>query len=364
MKLVLTGAGGFLGHHIRARLQAMTGHEVIPVDRGNWASLRRLAKGVGAIIHVAGINRGEPIEVEYGNVALAEDVAAAVQTSGCNPTIVFANSIHAGNNTPYGAGKARAASLLAAAAERVGSIFVDVQLPNLFGENGRPDYNSFVASFTRAVVESRSPAVQDRSVELMHAQAAAQVLLNALDRTTSAEMAPRGTPTTVRAVLDQLLHFHKLYLIGDLPPLVHDFDIDLFNTLRAALFPQHYPITLAGHTDGRGSLTEVVRSHGGQGQTFVSTTKPGITRGQHFHLRKIERFVVIGGQARISLRQLFTSEVVHFDVDGKTPAVVDMPTLWAHNITNIGKSDLTTIFWTHELFDPAAPDTFAETVLP
>jgi len=107
-----------------------------------------------------------------------------------------------------------------------------------------------------------------------------------------------------------------------------------------------------------------VRAHGGQGQTFVSTTKPGITRGEHFHLRKIERFVVLRGEARISLRRMFADDVVSFDVTGDAPAVVDMPTMWVHNITNTGASELTTLFWTHELFDPAAPDTFPDTVSP
>jgi UDP-2-acetamido-2,6-beta-L-arabino-hexul-4-ose reductase len=362
VKVLLTGAGGFLGQHTRARLRALSDHEVVPVDRAAWSCLSELASGVGAVIHLAGVNRADPAEVERGNVELAREVAAAVQASGSRPVIVFANSIQAGNGTPYGMGKAEAASVLAAAARAVGSVFVDVRLPNLFGEHGRPDYNSFVASFTRSVVEGRTPPVSDRPVELLHVQAASQVLLEALERATSAEITPRGTATSVQAVLDKLRCFNQLYATGDLPPLLADLDVDLFNTLRAARFPHHYPIPLTPRSDERGRLTEVVRSHGGQGQTFVSTTRPGITRGEHFHLRKVERFVVLGGEARISLRRLFTEEIVSFEVDGGSPVIVDMPTLWAHNITNTGSSELTTLFWTHELFDPAAPDTFAEPV--
>lgn len=362
MKVLLTGAGGFLGQHTRARLRGLSEHEVVPVDRAGWPRLAGLAAGAGAVLHLAGVNRGEPAEVERGNVELACAVAAAVKASGSRPVVVFANSIQAGNGTPYGAGKAEAASILAEAARSVGSVFVDVRLPNLFGEHGRPDYNSFVASFTRCVVEGQAPQVSDRPVELLHVQAAAQVLLDALERTSSAEIAPAGTATSVQTVLDTLRSFNELYALGDLPPLLTDLDVDLFNTLRAARFPRHYPIPLTPRSDDRGRLTEVVRSHGGQGQTFVSTTKPGITRGEHFHLRKVERFVVLSGQARISLRRLFTDEVVSFDVDGSSPGAVDMPTLWAHNITNTGRSELTTLFWTHELFDPAAPDTFAEPV--
>jgi UDP-2-acetamido-2,6-beta-L-arabino-hexul-4-ose reductase len=173
-----------------------------------------------------------------------------------------------------------------------------------------------------------------------------------------------GTPTTVQSVFDILSRFNGLYATGDIPSLLFPMDVDLFNTLRSARFPGHYPIVLSPRTDNRGSLVEVVRSHGGHGQTFVSTTKPGITRGEHFHLRKVERFVVLRGGARISLRKLFTDEVVCFDVTGEAPVIVDMPTMWVHNITNTGESELTTLFWAHELFDPAAPDTFPEPVGP
>jgi len=364
VRVLLTGSHGFLGWHTRARLRALTNHEVVLGDRTAWPQLKELARGVDAVIHLAGVNRGTPLEVERDNVDLARAVSAAVRSSGRQPVIVFANSIQSGNHTPYGAGKAESASVLAAAADVVGSPFVDVKLPNLFGEHGRPDYNSFVATFARSVIEGNTPQVTDRAVDLLHVQAAAQVLLEALGNLSSTELTPSGTPTSVQAVLDKLGYFNGLYIDGDLPPLLTDLDVDLFNTLRAARFPDHSPILLAPRRDERGQLTEVVRSHGGQGQTFVSTSKPGITRGEHFHLRKVERFVVLSGEARICLRRLFTDEVVNFDVTGHNPAIVDMPTLWVHNITNVGTSELTTLFWTHVLFDPDAPDTFPEPVDP
>ena len=149
---------------------------------------------------------------------------------------------------------------------------------------------------------------------------------------------------------------------GDIPPLESDLDVDLFNTFRAALFPAHYPIPLTRARDDRGRLVETVRAHGGQGQTFVSTTKPGITRGEHFHLRKVERFVVVGGAARISpAAGVHRRGRVVRRVSGDEPVVIDMPTMWAHNITNTGDDELTTLFWTNELFDPR-PDTYPEPV--
>jgi UDP-2-acetamido-2,6-beta-L-arabino-hexul-4-ose reductase len=362
VKVLVTGADGFLGWHLRARLRALTAHEVVVAHRRNWAELPALVSGVDAVIHVAGVNRGGDTEVEQGNIRLAGDLVAALRTTGAPFVVVFANSIQSGNDTPYGAGKAAAARLLANLSSEQGFAFVDVRLPNLFGEHGRPAYNSFVATFVHAVISGKTPEVTDRPVGLLHAQRAAQSLIDQLDCLESAVVGPESTSTSVQSVFDTLHHQNALYAGGDVPELFTELDVDLFNTLRASLFPSHYPVGLTPRSDNRGSLVEVVRAHGGQGQTFVSTTRPGITRGEHFHLRKIERFVVLSGEARISLRRLLTDEVVTFDVRGDRPAIVDMPTMWVHNITNTGPTELTTLFWTHELFDPEAPDTFPEKV--
>ena len=361
MRVVLTGSAGFLGWHTRARLQALTDHDVSAATRAEWPDLASHVAGADAIIHVAGVNRATDSEVEQGNIDLARDVAAAVRACGSAPRIVYANSIQSGNDSPYGLGKGQASDLLAAAAREAGSAYVDVRLPNLFGEHGRPRYNSFVATFVHAVIRRETPQITNRCVALLHVQGAAQALVDGLT-TSKSRLDPAGTPTTVQTVFDTVQRFNDLYDTGDVPPLLTDLDLDLFNTLRAARFPEHYPLALSPRTDSRGSLVEVVRAHGGQGQTFVSTTKPGITRGEHYHLRKVERFVVLSGHARISLRKLFTDEVVSFDVTGAAPAIIDMPTMWVHNITNTGASELTTLFWTHELFDPASPDTFPQAV--
>lgn len=360
MKVLLTGASGLLGWHTRVRLRALTGHDVVPVTHAQWPQLETLMEGADALIHIAGVNRGTDEEVELGNVRIAEELAAALRSS--RPIrVVYANSVQAGNPTPYGTGKARAAEILERASRAAGGSLTDVILPNLFGEHGRPAYNSFVATFVDAVVRGAQPDVQNREVGLLHVQRAAQTLMDGLTGP-AATVRPPATPTGVKDVLELLQEFQELYSGGDIPALDTEFRLDLFNTYRAALFPHHYPIALTSHTDARGRLVETVRAHGGQGQTFVSTTKPAVTRGEHFHLAKVERFVVLSGEARISLRRLFSDEIVSFEVSGESPVIVDMPTMWAHKITNVGPSELTTLFWTHSLFDPHLPDTYAEEV--
>lgn len=361
MKILLTGAAGFLGWHTRVRLRSLTEHEIVLATRDNWSHLAELVAGCDAIIHIAGVNRGTPHEVNEGNLQLAEDIAGLLRPGSSVRRIVYANSVWAGTASPYGEGKAKANNVLAAAAADVDATYVDVRLPNIFGEGGRPDYNSFVATFVHKVIAGDNPEIADRPIRLLHAQAAAQTLIDGLS-TSLPNLEPMGSATTVQTVWDTLVTMKGLYDVGDIPPMLNELDIELFNTLRWAMFPEHYPIKLVQHADDRGDLVEIVRSHGGQGQTFVSTTHPGVTRGEHFHLEKIERFVVIRGSGRMSLRKVFTDEVISFDVTGDEPVIVDMPTMWIHNITNTGDDELVTLFWAHELFNPEAPDTFWEPV--
>ncbi len=361
MKVLLTGSSGFLGWHMRVRLHALTDHEVVPVPRSQWSALPELVQGADAVIHVAGVNRGTARAVQGDNIALAEALASAVRASGSVTRVVYANSIQADNESPYGRGKRSAGDLLTSAAEVSGAVYVDVRLPNLFGEHGQPRYNSFVATFVDAVLSNAVPEIEDRAVKLLHVQDAAQSLITGLT-TSKRALEPTGTPTTVHTVFDLLRSFADRYASGDIPPLTTKLDVDLFNTLRAAMFPDRYPIDLTVHQDERGRLVEAVRAHGGQGQTFFSTTAPGKSRGDHFHLAKVERFIVLNGTAQVALRRLFSDDVVTFDVRGDAPQIIDMPTMWAHNITNTGDSEVSTLFWTNTLFDPASPDTCPEPV--
>lgn len=365
MKVVLTGAGGFLGWHTRLRLHALTDHEVVPVGRAEWSELSALLSDADAVIHIAGVNRADTHdEVRDGNIALAQDLAAAITAADRTLRVVYANSTQAGNGTPYGVGKEAAARVLGEAIAVVGGQFVDVVLPNIFGEHGRPRYNSFVATFAHATVAGDDVTINDNQVGLLHVQDAAQSLLDGLT-TDANQLRPEPETHGVQEVWDLLQAFHATYApTGEIPDLSSKFRIDLFNTYRSALFPEHYPIQLVPHTDPRGAFVETVRCRGGEGQTSFSTTVPGITRGEHYHLSKIERFAVIRGKGTMELRKMFTDEVLTFDADGDAPVAIDMPVGWVHNITNTGDDVLFTQFWSHELFRPEAPDTFPEPVRP
>jgi UDP-2-acetamido-2,6-beta-L-arabino-hexul-4-ose reductase len=365
VKVALTGAGGFLGLHTRVLVHSLGGHsEAVGLGEKFAPDKTKMSiDGSDRLLHLAGINRGSDADVRDGNLSFAKQLASVLRSVESPPAeVVYANSVQAGNGSVYGKAKSEAADLLRAAAESVGAKFTDLRLPNLFGEHGRPFYNSVVATFCHMLQAGQVPTVSaDKELVLLHAQNAAEVLLG----TVSAEdMESLSARRMVSDVLVQLQGIAETYRNGDIPNVGTDFDRDLFNTYRSFRGGQgqDLPFELDRRADTRGSFFEVCRSHGGGGQTSFSTTVPGVTRGDHFHRRKIERFVVLSGTAQISMRRLFTDEVLRFDVDGSAPVSIDMPTLWTHNITNTGDSELYTMFWTNEIFDASNPDTFGEEV--
>lgn len=377
MKFVVTGAAGFLGWHLRARLLRLPDAEVVAITRDDFdsAALEWAVSNADVVMHCAGINRGSDEQLEAGNIALAQRLALALESTTVarhmagrpEPAVVFAGSNyadddHPGRDTPYGRGKRKAGEALLKWAEHAGAkaSVADLRFCGLFGEHGRPDYNSFVANFAHAIAQGGGPRIEnDRELPLLHVGEACERMIAAAHDRTHGVVAQSGTPMLISQVARTFDLMHQIYApVGEIPDLSGPLGVPLFNTLRAAMFPHAYPLRPVPRSDERGTLVETVRVHGGTGQAFVSTTNPGYTRGNHYHLNKIERFQVISGTGLIKLRKVFTDETVEFVVTGDEPAVVDMPSLWTHSITNIGDGPLTTFFWANELFDPRHPDTW------
>ncbi|MFK5636023.1 NAD-dependent epimerase/dehydratase family protein [Ornithinimicrobium sp. LYQ103] len=366
--MAITGGYGFLGWHTACRLRALYKSEVVRLGRQDFADPARLASAladVDAVIHIAGVNRAPDNEaeaVEKGNVVLATALIDALRALERSVDVVYANSVQAELDNPYGRGKARASELLKAATSELDGQFADLLLPNLFGEHGRPGYNSFVATFAHEVAAGRVPTVTgDRDIPLLHAQDAAAALIAGLGSDTRVTV--DGEPLAISEVLAFFQETHELYRErGEVPDISTKMRRNLFNTYRAAVFPDMWPISPEVHADKRGELFETVRAHGGAGMTFMSTTLPGEKRGEHYHLHKVERFFVVKGEAEIELRRLLHEEVVTFHLSGDKPSFIDMPALWVHNIRNVGDTDLVTMFWADQLLDMKNPDQFPETI--
>jgi UDP-2-acetamido-2,6-beta-L-arabino-hexul-4-ose reductase len=373
LRIGITGSQGLIGWHIRAWLHAHRPDvEVRLAARDTFADPATLARFVvelDAIVHCAGMNRGDDRAVEEGNVDIARRLATACDAVGRGggryPLVVYANSTHTERDTAYGRGKRAAADLLRDTAGRQGAPFANLVLPHVFGEFGKPFYNSVVSTFCHQLAVGEAPRVQvDGDLELVHAQDVAARCFAAIAGTEDGDCRIAGTPLKVSALLERLTMMSEEYAGRNVVPELGDpLDRALFNTLRSYRFPGAMPGLLTLHRDARGSLFEAVKATNG-GQTFFSTTAPGVTRGNHFHTQKFERFVVCAGEAEIRLRRLFGDEVHRFRVAGEAPHYIDMPTFYAHCITNTGTGELLTLFWANEIFDPARPDTFAEAVGP
>jgi UDP-2-acetamido-2,6-beta-L-arabino-hexul-4-ose reductase len=234
----------------------------------------------------------------------------------------------------------------------------------VFGEGGRPFYNSAVHSFCHQLANDEPLEVNATGqLELLHARDVVLAIEDVIARRATGSERLHGTCMSVATAAGKLTDLHRQYSNLIVPDLRERIDLQLFNTLRSFLYPAYYPRSLTLHTDERGSLFEGVKNYNG-GQAFLSTTHPGITRGNHFHFEKVERFLVVSGQAVIRIRPLGSDRVDEFHVSGDAPAFVDMPTLHTHSITNTGETELLTMFWSNEIFDPSRPDTYFELVQP
>lgn len=372
LNIVVTGARGLLGWHAAARLHATNSAARFRGDPAPYAlhmldhaafqddgQLYAAVEHAGCILHFAGVNRASDAEIEQANPAIAQRLVDACRRSGKTPHVVYADTIHRDRDTAYGRSKRRAADVLSG----LGAGFTDIIYPHIFGECARPRYNNVTATLIDVLLKGEQPELSpDGQVELLHAGAAAQLAIDAAVSGQSAEVRPEGRKLSIPALFDALKAIHGAYSDDLFPALSDDFTLQLFNSYRAATYPGGWPRALQLRSDARGTLFETAKGGGG-GQTFLSWTHPGVTRGDHFHLEKVERFVVLQGEAVIRIRRVLTDELVEFSVSGKTPVAVDMPTLHTHSIENVGTEPLLTLFWAHEVFDPSNPDTFADKVL-
>ncbi len=375
VRVGLTGPSGFLGWHFACRAEIDQRIEAIPLTREQLDDGQALAEaliGVDAVVHAAGANRGTDEEIRDTNVRLARTLAAGLKAAKFTGPVVFANSTHGGRTSAYGQSKAEAWKNLSDPDATWQP--VNIVLPNLFGEHGRPDYNSVVATFCQNAAIGEPLVVHgEQELELLHVQDAARALADAARGTTSEEIRVAGDRWQLGELATLISDQAETYANGVLPDLSVSFERRIFNQLRSYSQPFNIhstrqsrfdnPRPLTVNSDARGVLTEVVKGWGGQTQTFFSTTHPDVTRGNHFHTSKVERFVVVQGRADIRLRRIGSRTVHTLSVSGSRPSVVDIPTWYTHSITNCAEGELLTLFWADEVFDADNPDTYARDVV-
>lgn len=370
-KIGITGQHGFVGYHLYQTIHLLKDEfELVDFDRAFFSiekALDEFTIQCDVIVHLAALNRHNDPEVIYKtNTALVKQLIASLERTGSRAHVVISSSTQEERDNFYGKSKKEGRLDFSDWANRSGGTFTGVIIPNVYGPFGHPFYNSVVATFCHQIARNQTPKIQiDDQLKLIYVGELVDVILQAIRTSSNLHelVLPHSAETKVSEILSLLQHFKTLYQDkGEFPALNNDFEHKLFNTYRCYMdIPAYFPRKFVQHTDNRGAFVEIAR-HGIPGQTSFSTTVPGITRGNHFHTRKIERFAVIKGKALIELRRIGTSEVHRFYLDGDEPAYVDMPIWYTHNIKNIDNETLYTNFWINEPYDPVDPDTYYETV--
>ncbi|MFP3834734.1 NAD-dependent epimerase/dehydratase family protein [Chryseobacterium sp. SIMBA_028] len=366
-KIGITGQNGFVGRHLYNTL-GLFPEEFERVDFQkeyfeNTEALDAFVATCDVIVHLAAMNRHENAEVIYEtNVRLAQNLVDALKRTNSKAHVLISSSTQEERDNLYGKSKREGREALVNWANDNGGKVSGLIIPNVFGAFGKPYYNSFIATFCYQLTHGEVPNIDnDGEVKLIYVQ---ELVMRIISEIRSEESHPElfvdATATKkVSEVLALLNDFKiKYFEGGEIPALKDTFEHNLFNTYRSYINHQeHYPVKFTQHTDPRGAFVEVIRLGIG-GQCSFSTTVPEITRGNHYHTRKIERFAVIKGKALIQLRKIDTDETLDFYLDGTEPAYVDMPIWYTHNIKNIGNEDLYTIFWIDEPFNPQDSDTY------
>lgn len=372
LRIGITGQPGFVGTYLYNTLGLEPEHyERIPFKDAFFESeesLRAFVRQCDVIVHLAAMNRHPDPQVLYQtNLRLVRDLIVAMEAEGVVPHVLFSSSTQEERDNDYGRSKREGRELLEQWAQRTGARFTGMVVPNVYGPFGRPGYNSFIATFAHKLTHGEHPEVlQDSDVRLIYVGSLVQHIITKIHEQhpgTERDLVSHDFEMKVTQILGLFQSFKELYFDqGIIPPLEDKDRINLFNTFRSYIdLEEHFPVKLVQHADPRGVFVETIKLGIG-GQVSFSTTVPGVTRGNHYHTRKIERFTVIRGKARIQLRKIGTDDEIDLLLDGSQPAYVDMPIWYTHNITNIGDQELYTQFWINEWYDPNDEDTYFEKV--
>lgn len=373
MKIGITGQAGFVGTHLYNTLGLFPDNYTrVPFEDEYFKDTEKLKEFVSTcdvIVHLAAMNRHNDPQVIYDtNIALVRQIILSCELTNSTPHILFSSSTQEDRDNLYGKSKKEGRQMFEKWAKENHASFTGLIIPNVFGPFGNPYYNSVIATFCHQLTHNETPRIEvDGEIKLIYVGELVQEMIQLIDSRPAGQISEVRINFTsqikVSALLELLTEYKQRYFEkGEIPSLDDPFKRNLFNTFLCYIDHQSFfPCHLKLNTDNRGSFVETMKLNSG-GQVSFSTTVPGITRGNHFHTRKAERFAVIKGKARIELRRIGTDKVLTFDLDGSQPSFVDMPVWYTHNITNVGDNELYTLFWINEHFDAGDADTFYEVV--
>lgn len=368
MRILITGAKGFVGKNLISELRNQGYHDLLEFDVDtNKSLLDEFARQCDFVFHLAGVNRPEnQEEFMLGNFGFTSELLKKLQNYNNKAPILISSSIQAELNNPYGQSKKAGEYLMFdyGIANNV-PIFV-YRLPNVFGKWCRPNYNSAVATFCNNIANNLPIQVNDSSVlmKLVYIDDVVNSFIDKLKNITNKNTIKDNfepiTPVheiTLGKIVDLLHSFKEGRTTLQVPDISDPFTKKLYSTYLSYLPSNGFSYPLKMNTDNRGSFTEFLKSTD-RGQVSINISKPGITKGNHWHHTKNEKFLVVSGNGVIRFRKIDSDEVIEYFVSGEKLEVVDIPVGYTHNIENLGTTDMVTVMWVNEIFDPTKPDTF------
>jgi UDP-2-acetamido-2,6-beta-L-arabino-hexul-4-ose reductase len=363
LKLLITGADGFIARNLLAHLRENHAISVVTFGRRDEpTTLPALLAGVDAIVHLAGVNRPQDsLEFIGGNVGITRALCEAARVQVRPPAIVFSSSIQASRDNEYGRSKRQAEELLADYGKAIGAPVLIYRLPNVFGKWSRPNYNSAVATFCHNIARDLPITVHDPAapLELVYVDDVVAAFLAAVSAPASAraEVEPVYR-TTVGEVATLVRQFHGSRESMIMERVGKGFVRALYSTYVSYLPPDKFGYGIKKYVDPRGAFMEMLKTPD-SGQFSVFTAHPGVTRGGHYHHSKTEKFLVVRGSARFKFRHIDTGATHEIVASADIPQIVDTIPGWTHDITNIGEEEMIVALWANEIFDRARPDTYA-----
>ena len=366
MHILITGANGFMGRNLCYTLRSLRPDDTlhcIDIDSTQEA-LKSAAMQADFVFHLAGVNRPKnQDEFMQGNRDLTQGLMELLE-AGKKPPVWLSSSIQAELDNPYGASKRAGEEAVFAYGKRTGAEVFVYRLPNAFGKRSRPNYNSAVATFCHNIARGLPITVNDPSVRLRlcYIDDIVNECLHALEgkanRLANGLCAVEPEHTILLGEMAALLHsFREMRDHLDTPDQSDPLTAKLYATYLSFLPPEDFARRPVVHADHRGSFTELIHM-AGHGQVSVNVSKPHITKGEHWHHTKHEKFIVLCGEGVIRFRRPEEQTVISYRVSGEVPQIVDIPPGYTHNIENTGDTDLVTLMWANECFDPGKPDTY------
>lgn len=365
MKILVTGSKGFIGKNLIEELRNRNYTDIYEYNRDTDPVLfDEYCKDADFVFHLAGVNRptdqSEFMEGNYGFTSILLETLKKYQN---NCPVMISSSVQANLENPYGISKKAGEDLLFQYSIQTGARALVYRFPNVFGKWCKPNYNSAIATFCNNIANGLPINVNDRNVKmiLVYIDDVVEELINALNGNENkiedfCEV-PVVHPITLGEIVDLIYSFKQSREERTIPNMSNSLSKKLYSTYLSYLPEDQFSYELQMNVDNRGSFTEFIKTPE-RGQVSVNISKPGITKGNHWHHTKNEKFLVVSGHGVIRFRKIDSNDVIKYYVSGDKLEVVDIPTGYTHNIENLGDTDMVTIMWANELFDPEKPDTY------